>query len=165
MTAANPFDARIFEARLVPHRSLDRRGMYVVLASVGTATSLLSVPFFLMGAWPVIGFLGLDVLLLWLAFRANFRAARAYEDVTLTPVELEIAKVSPRGARREWRFNPLWVRLERVELEEFGIRELLLASRGHRLEIASFLGPAAKADFARDFSAALAEARRGPRFS
>lgn len=139
--------------------------MFAVLACVGSASCLASLPFFLMGAWPVVGFMGLDVLLLWLAFRANFRAASAYEDVTLTPVELEIAKVSARGARREWRFNPLWVRLERIEHEEFGIRELMLASRGRRLEIASFLGPNAKADFARDFTAALAEARHGPRFS
>lgn len=139
--------------------------MFLVLAGVGAASCLVSLPFFLMGAWPVVGFMGLDVALLWLAFRANFRAARAYEDVTLTSFELQIAKVSARGARAEWRFNPLWVRLERVEHEEFGIRELSLASRGKRLEIASFLGPGAKADFARDFSAALAEARRGPRYS
>ncbi|HVB89352.1 MAG TPA: DUF2244 domain-containing protein [Beijerinckiaceae bacterium] len=162
---SNPFEARIFEARLVPHRSLDRRGVFVVLACVGSATSLLSLPFFLMGAWPVIGFMGLDVLALWLALRASFRSARAYEDVRLSALELEVAKVSAAGARREWQFNPLWVRLERIEDEEFGIAELSLASRGRRLVIASFLGPQAKADFARDLSRALAQARRGPQFS
>jgi uncharacterized membrane protein len=165
VSASNPFDSAVFEARLIPHRSLNRRGMLLVLACFGLASCLLGFPFLLMGAWPVAGFLGLDVALLWLAFHANFRAARAYEDVTLTPVELLIAKVSARGARAEWRFNPVWVRLERIEHEEYGIRKLSLASRGKRLEIASFLGPGAKADFARDFSKALAEARRGPRFS
>ncbi len=128
-------------------------------------STLYSLPFYLMGAWPVVGFLGLDVLLLYIAFRANFRAARAYELLRLTPLELLFARISPRGARREWRFNPVWVRFERVEHEEFGTQRLALVSRGDSVEVGSFLGPEQKAALATSFSAALAEARRGPRFS
>lgn len=155
----------IFATRLRPHRSLGRRGFTWLICIFAAISTAVSVPFYLMGAWPVVGFFGLDVFVLWLAFRANFRAARAYEDLSLTPIELQVAKVSARGARAEWRFNPSWVRLEREEHEEFGTQRLALVSRGSTLEIAGFLGPDAKAEFATTFAQALAEARRGPRFS
>lgn len=165
LNAMSPFDAPLFEARLIPYRSLGRRGICIAIMSISGGACIASLPFAYLGAWPVVAWLALNLCFLCLAFRANMRAARAYEDVTLTSIELSIAKVSARGARREWRFNPLWVRLERVEDEEFGVSELSLASRGRRLPIASFLGPQAKAAFARDFAAALARARQGPRFS
>jgi uncharacterized membrane protein len=155
----------IFDARLTPHRSLSRRGFRTLMIATGLASTVLSVPFYLMGAWPIVGFLGLDVALLYFAFKANFRAARAYEDFRLTYFELLFARVSAAGLRREWRFAPTWVRLERVDHEEFGLQRLSLINRGQRWDIAKFLGPDQKAEFAGEFTRALAEARRGPRYS
>jgi uncharacterized membrane protein len=109
--------------------------------------------------------MGLDVAAFYFAFRANFRAAKAYEDVFLTPFELRFAKVSAKGARAEWLFNPAWVRLDRVEHEEFGTQRLAFVSHGRSVEVGPFLGPEEKARLAVDLSSALAEARRGPRFS
>ena len=111
--------------------------------------------------WPVFGFCGLDVLLVYLAFRASYRRARAYEQVTVTPSELLVRKVSPRGKAREWTLNPLWVRLERVVHNEFGIERLFLVSHGRRLTIAGCLGAQEKESFARALAAALGQARRG----
>lgn len=124
-----------------------------------------TVPFVLLGAWPVAGFMGLDVALFYLAFRANFRAARAYEEIAVSYFELLVAKVSAKGERTEFRFNPAFVRLDRDEDEEFGTQRLALVSRGESLEIASFLGPAEKADLAEALTRALLEAQRGPRYS
>jgi uncharacterized membrane protein len=115
-----------------------------------------------MGAWPVCGFFGLDVLLVYLAFRANYRGARAYEEVTVTASELKVRQVSHRGRVREWTLNPVWVKLDRIVHEEFGIERLFLVSRGRRLPIAAFLGPHEKESFALALSNALGEARRGP---
>ena len=157
-------DQTIYHATLWPHRSLTRGQARGIVIGAGCAISALSIPFYVMGAWPVVGFLGLDVLALWLAFHLSFRSARAHEDLEVTPLDLVVRKVSAAGRRREWRFNPLWVRLERREHEEFGLLRLLLASRGKRLEIGNFLGPDARADVARDLSKALAEARRVPQF-
>ena len=154
-------DAPIFEARLRPHRSLSRRQFRLLLALVAAVGCLMSFPFVLVGAWPVAGFFGLDVLLVYAAFSASFRSARAYEDVVLTSLELQLAKVSPKGVRAEWRFNPSWVRLERQSHEEFGLQRLDLVSRGSRVELAGFLGPTAKEDLADGLSAALQRARRG----
>jgi len=102
------------------------------------------------------------VLLVYLAFRANYRTARAYEEVTVTASELTVRKVNHRGLVRQWTLNPLWVRLERIVHEEFGVERLFLVFRGRRLVIARFLSPAEKASFARALTSALGEARRGP---
>jgi uncharacterized membrane protein len=160
-----PADRRIFATRLAPHRSLTRRNFHILMVIFAAASCFSSLPFVLLGAWPVAGFMGLDVVLFYLAFRANFQAARAYEDVHLTPIELQIAKVSSRGIKAEWRFHPSWVRLDKEEHEEFGVQRLALISRGQSLEIGHFLGPDEKAKFASHLGRALAEARRGPRFS
>ncbi len=165
MSESQTIDAPLFDERLQPHRSLGPRGFRVLMLGCCAISTLYSLPFYLMGAWPVVGFLGLDVLLLYFAFRANFRAARAYELLRLTSLELLFARVSARGERKEWRFNPVWVRFERVEHEEFGTQRLALVSHGRSVEVGGFLGPDQKAALASSFSAALAKARRGPRVS
>src|SRR6516165_5961508 len=126
----------IFSAVVTPHRSLNRAGFLIVMAAVSAVSFVAGTVFLLMGAWPVFGFFGLDVLLVYWAFRANYRAAAAYEEVTVTPSELRVRKVSHRGRASEWSFNPLWVRLERDRHEEFGLQGLFLVSRGQRLQIA-----------------------------
>ena len=161
----DPSDRPLFVARLRPHRSLTQRNFRILLMVFGGASLFASLPFVALGAWPVVGFMGLDMALLYCAFRANFHAARAYEDVRVSPIELMLAKVSARGIRAEWRFNPAWVRLRREEHEEFGTQRLALESRGRSVEVAQFLGPGEKAQFASRLSEALAEARRGPQFS
>jgi uncharacterized membrane protein len=153
----------IFSATITPHRSLGSTGFLVLMLGIGGVSFVAGVMFLLIGAWPVFGFLGLDVLLIYWAFRINYRAARAYEEVTVTTSELTVRKVSHRGSVREWTLNPLWVRLERVAHEEFGIERLFLISHGRRLSIAACLGPDEKASFAGALSTALSEAKRGPK--
>jgi uncharacterized membrane protein len=152
----------IFSAIITPHRSLGSTGFLVLMLCIGAVSFVSGVMFLLIGAWPVFGFLGLDVLLIYWAFRINYRAARAYEEVTITTTELTVRKVSHRGSVREWTLNPLWVRLERVAHEEFGVERLFLVSHGWRLSIAACLGPDEKASFAGALSTALSEAKRGP---
>jgi uncharacterized membrane protein len=162
MTADNSdLEPTIFSAVLTPHRSLGNVGFILLMAVFGGASFISGMMFLLAGAWPVFGFFGLDVLLLYWAFRLNYRHAAAYEQVTVTPTALKVRKVSHRGAAREWVLNPLWVKLDKIEIEEFGIDRLLLVSRGKQLIIASFLGPDEKASFARALGNALNEAKRG----
>jgi uncharacterized membrane protein len=158
---ADPDEPTIFATVLRPHRSLGRTG-FLVLMLVYTALSFFAgVAFVVMGAWPVFAILGLDVLLLYWAFRINYARAGAYEEVTVTPTALTVRKVSHRGRAREYVLNPLWVRLETVQHEEYGIERLFLRSRGRELTLAGFLGPDEKADFATALTRALAEAKRG----
>ena len=152
----------LFSAVLTPHRSLSRTGFRNLMLVIGGLSFGTGMYFLLKGAWPVFGFCGLEVLLVFLAFRINYRRARAYEQVTVTPSELTVRKVTHHGRMKEWTLNPLWVKLDRVVHAEYGIERLFLVSRGRRLSIASFLGPDEKASFASALSAALGEARRGP---
>jgi len=166
MTAGNDFDPdaqpEIFSALLTPHRSLNRTGFLAVMAFVTFVSFAAGIAFLLMGAWPVLGVFGLDVLAIYWAFRVNFRRARASEEILVTPSELRVRRISHRGHVVEFVLNPLWVRLDQISHAEYGIEKLYLVSRGRHLSIGSFLGPDEKASFAKALTAALQAAKRGP---
>ncbi|TAK46734.1 MAG: DUF2244 domain-containing protein [Xanthobacteraceae bacterium] len=151
----------LLSALLTPHRSLSGRGFAVVMIFLAAVSFVTGMAFLMMGAWPVLGFFGLDVALVYVAFRINYARAAAFEEIIVTPSDLHVRKVGPRGEVTEWRFNPLWVRLDRDDEEEFGITRLFLVFRGRRLSIAGFLGPDEKASFSKALGSALAAARRG----
>ena len=159
---ADELEPTIFSTVITPHRSLPSTGFLVLMVAFGAVSFIAGMVFLMLGAWPVFGFFGLDVLLLYWAFRLNYRAAQAYEEVEVTCSRLTVRKVNHRGRAREWVLNPLWVRLVKVAHEDFGIEKLLLVSRGRQLAIANFLGPDEKESFARELNNALSEARRGP---
>src|SRR5208283_2627388 len=94
-----------FDATLSPHRSLPPRGFFWVMAVLAGVSFGASVGFVLLGAWPVTGFFGLDVALVYLAFRLSYRSARQSETVRLTEADLEVQRVGIRGERRHWRFE------------------------------------------------------------
>jgi uncharacterized membrane protein len=172
MTAGNAFaphenepeqaDAELFSALLTPHRSLNRTGFLVLMSVVCAVSFVGGVASVLIGAWPILGFFGLDALAIYWAFRVNFRRARAHEEVSITASELRLRRVSHRGHVMEWRLNPRWVQLDQVAHQEFGIENLYLVSGGRRIGIASFLSPDEKASFAKALKAALQAAKRGP---
>ena len=169
MSAGNDFDPdrqpEIFTARLVPHRSLNRTGFLVVMAFVSVVSFAAGVAFLIMGAWPVLGFFGLDVLAIYWAFKISFRRAKACEEIHMTQSELHVRRVSHRGHVVEFTFNPLWVQLDRKTHAEFGIERLYLVSKGRRVAIGSFLGPDEKTSFSNALMAALQAARRGPSYN
>ena len=169
MTAGNDFDPEeapeIFSALLTPHRSLNRTGFLAVMAFVSVISFAAGLAFLLMGAWPVLGFFGLDALAIYWAFRINFRRAGAREEILVTPSELRVRRVSHRGHVMEFVLNPLWVQLDRKTHAEYGIERLYLVSKGRRIAIANFLGPDEKASFANALLAALQAARRGPTYN
>jgi uncharacterized membrane protein len=161
MQKGNPFHEPIlFEARLSPHRSLSSTGFAIVMGVLAGVSFVVGVSFLMMGAWPVFGFFGLDVVLVWLAFRVNYRDARAYEDIRVTPSELSVRQVSAKGTARETDFNPRWVRLEKTEDELYGVTRVALMSRGILLIVGAFLPPLYKSELAKRLSAALAAAKR-----
>jgi uncharacterized membrane protein len=155
----------LFSAILTPHRSLSASGFLIIMATIGALSFAAGMTFLLLGAWPVFGFFGLDVLLVYLAFRVNYRTANAFEQVSVTASELRVRKVTHRGRVTEWTLNPVWVQLDREMHEEFGLQRLFLVSRGRRFPIATFLSPGEKASFASALGAAISEAKRGPTHS
>src|SRR4030088_3539563 len=170
MTACNDFEPEreppeLFSALLTPHRSLNRTGFLVVMGFLSAVSFAAGLAFLLMGAWPVFGFFGLDVLAIYWAFRINFRRSKASEEILVTPFELRVRRISHRGHVVEWVLNPLWVQLDRKTHAEFGIEKLYLVSRGRRVSIANFLGADEKASFAKALTDALQAAKRGPTYN
>src|SRR5215813_9629926 len=150
MTAGNQFDPDapepvLFSALLTPHRSLNRTGFVLVMAFLAAISFAAGVAFLLMGAWPVLGFFGLDVLAIYWAFKVNFRRAKASEEISVTPSELRVRRISHRGHVAEWVLNPLWVRVDQEVHEEYGVERLYLISKGRHISIGRFLAPDEKA--------------------
>ena len=143
-------DRPVFAAVIQPHRSLDRNGFRTVMALCCLAGAAASIPF-----------LGLELVALCVAISANARSGRSFEQVVLTPFELLLRRVSHRGERREWRFNPLWTKLGRETDDEFGLQRLWLISRGEQVALARELSPPERETFAAAFGSALMRVKRG----
>ncbi len=139
--------ALYFDAWLRPHRSLTRRGLAIVLAIAAVPSFGLGVVFLAMGAWPVTGFLGLDVALLYLAFRLNNRAARESERVRLSETELTVDRHAIDGRAEHWSFQPNWLRVD-VDDPPRPDSKLLLSTHGRSLAIGQFLPPAERVEVA-----------------
>lgn len=150
-------NSKVWQATLTPHRSLNRDGFYVLMGLVILVNLVVAGMFVALGAWPVAGFAGLDVLLVWWAFRMNFADARKLERISITEHELVLDRESARRPPQQQRFVRRWVR---VELEEDRERELigslLLVSGRTRVAVGEFLGPEERKTLAEALKSALA---------
>jgi len=146
----------LFEAVLEPHRSLKPGAFRTLMILILAQGVLRSVMFVLVGAWPLVGFMAIDVLLVWVAFRASYRHGRLYERVRLTRSELEVERVWPGGKRQNWTIEPYWAR---VVVENPGAHEVsaTLVGRGQKVVLGAFLAPEQREAFADALKAALAK--------
>lgn len=152
-------DQPFFKALLRPHRSLGRLGFVLIMGAMMFAWVVTGAIMLSYGAWPVFGFFGLDVLGLYIAFRLNYRAARAREEVSLSRVSLDIRKVAPSGRAQDHSFNPFWTRFSVRRHEEIGITGMSVHARERSVAIGSFLPPEERERFAAEFGRALAMAK------
>ncbi len=140
-------DSIRFNAILHPHASLTPRGFFLLMAFIGVISFCAGVSFVFAGAWPVFGFFGIDIVLVYLAFKMNYGDAKRYETLELTDTALTVERVAPSGKRERWRFQPYWLQ---VELEDNPAPDssLTLRSHGRIVEIGSFLTSDEKIDLA-----------------
>lgn len=151
----------IFEAELRPHRSLGKTGFVLVLVTFAAGWLVVGGIALSRGAWPVFGYCGLDLVAIYVAFKLNYRAARAREEVRLSRVELQIRQFAPSGRMHgQHRFNPFWTRFRVARHEEIGITAMKVEGQGRSVQVGSFLNPDDRESFASAFSQALATARR-----
>lgn len=136
---SDPEKRPVLDLVLYPHRSLSPRGFLILMGAIAGLSFTIGLIFFLVGAWPIVGFLGLDVAVVYLAFRLNYRAARAYETIRLSGNELEVVKIDARGRRRRYVLPSAWLKVD-VEARPRRASRLTLRSRGRGLEIGAFLG-------------------------
>jgi uncharacterized membrane protein len=149
----------LFAATLTPHRSLSPRGKRIVVALVAIGALVPGFVFYLAGAWPVIGFMGLDVLAIWLALTISMRTGKTQEVLSLWPGMLELRKVDAKGAEQVLSFSPTTVRF--VIDRDFNERVtgLWLKERERQVPLGSFLSADEKLSLSKAFGTALRKAR------
>lgn len=143
------------DAELAPHRSLSMPAFRLLLLVVILINVVVGAVFIAQGAFPVAGFLGLDVLALWWAFRVNYRAAASREFVRVGRERIQVSRVDPKGRAKHWTVSPLWAR---VAQDQAGVT---IRSGGGWLRIGAFLPPDERAGFARALENAVWRAKRG----
>jgi len=151
----------LFDAILTPHRSLSPRGFVILMSLVACVGFGIGVVFMTLGAWPVFGFCGLEVSLIWLCFRLSYRSGRIWERVRLTPAALTVERHLIDGSRLEWSFQPYWLRVVMDDPPQHQSR-LTLTSHGESLDIGNFLTPEERLDLAKALRDALSAARQAP---
>ena len=126
---------------LRPNRSLTREGMVAIIAIVAILNLSASLVFWIAGAWPILGFMGIDVAIIWWALRKNWADAARYEQIQIVGDELVLKRVPSSGAPKQWSFNRRWLRVD-LELDEARelVGRLFLAYKNERHEIGAFLG-------------------------
>jgi uncharacterized membrane protein len=156
--APAPFGRLFFERVLLPHRSLPPLGFRILMLVLGLVSLAYGILFVSIGAWPVFGFFGVDVALVYVAFRLNYRSAGRSETLRLAGDAFTVERVNVRGKRRMWQFQPFWLRVileERVDESN----RLFVASHGQSLAIGDFLAPSARRELAATIREALSRWR------
>ncbi len=144
----------LFEAEIVPHRSLSRQGVNRLIFALAVICCINATVFIHIGAWPVGGFTGVELLLAGVLLRLNSHAARAREVVRLTPEGLRITRVSRHGQRDVRVLPPGWLNVEFVE-RPGRVSALWLVAHGVREEIGRSLGEEPKRELGQSLEAAL----------
>lgn len=172
MTSNNPISEQppdtnasarpVFSARLTPHRSLPLNGFVALMALIGVLSLSTALMFLAVGAWPIVAFLALDVVIIFLAFQLNYTAARAYEDVIVTRSELIVRRVNAWGRVTVETLHPFWTRLKTAYDEDAEqVLAIKLESKGQQVPVGAFLNPDDKESFANALGDALATVKRG----
>jgi uncharacterized membrane protein len=152
-----------FQIVLRPYRSASAKTLNIFIWMMAIVWAGVALGFSIAGAWPVTGFLGLDILVLYVALHWNNRTGLACETINLLDNALTIEKVDAKGQHKNWSFQPYWVRVEIVENAQ-GRSILTLQSHGKSITIGAFLTNDARMDLARALNQELAAIKdNGPR--
>jgi uncharacterized membrane protein len=144
----------LFEAELTPHRSLSPKGLAIILSFLGVVSLSVTTLFWMLGAWPIAGFNGAEMLLAAALLRAHMRGRREREVLLLSPSALRILRFAPSGARSETHLPAAWLTLTLLE-RPGRVPALYLRTHGRQEEVAHLLGEEAKRSLAEALSEAL----------
>ena len=150
---------------LWPHRSLSPAGFTLIMAVLCGFAFVLGLVFFIAGAWPVVGFMGLEILVVYTAFRLSFAAARRHEVITATADTLSLERMDHQGrCQRRIRWPLHWVRVQLEpqappDTHQRRRQRVLLSSHGQTAEVGAFLHPAEKPALHAELDTLISRAR------
>jgi uncharacterized membrane protein len=137
----------LFEAVLTPHRSLSLRGLGYVLGFLGVVSLGVTTMFWYLGAWPIAGFNGGEMLVAAALLRTHARSRRAREVLLLSESGMRVLFFDQDGGKRERYLPSGWLNVV-IEERQGRVPGLVLTTHGRRLEVARMLGEAEKRDLA-----------------
>jgi len=143
---------------LWPYRSLSLRGFQILIAVLASLMTVIGLGFYLLGAWPVIGFLGLEILVVWYAFKWNYRSGQLIETVAITPQQVDVTRTDWRGRETTVRLSGAWIKAE-LDVKEKRRERLYLRQHAHKLEIGAFMPPSEKLSLANALNDAFSRLR------
>ena len=147
-TATRPPKGVLFQTELRPNRSSTPEAIQklaLVLSAVLIPAGLIFVH---VGAWPVFGFLGLELVALVALLNYHHKRSHIIERIVITNNDLKVERISPCGRRHEWHFQRHWLQ---VNVDEDSERDctLELRSHGRALTRGAFLTPHERREVAR----------------
>jgi len=151
-------DSESIVITLWPYRSLSLGGFRILIAVLTCLMGLIGLGFYLIGAWPVLGFLGLEIFIVWYAFKWNYRSGQLVETVAITPKQVDITRTDWRGHSKTICLNGLWIKAE-LDTKEKKRCRLYLRQHANKLEIGAFMPPAEKPSLAIALNEAFARLR------
>ena len=143
----SPENGEAIVIMLWPYRSLSLRGFRILITVLAILMSLIGLGFYLIGAWPVLGFLGLEIFIVWYAFKWNYRSGQLVETVAITPQKVDITRTDWRGHSKTICLNGVWIKAE-LDTKENKKCRLYLRQHSNKLEIGAFMPPAEKPSLA-----------------
>lgn len=149
----------LFAATLTPHRSLTPNGKRLVIGLVAALALVPGVVFYLAGAWPVVGFMGLDVLAIWAALTISMRSGKVHEVLTLWPAQLELKKIDAKGKEETLTFVPANIRFVIDRDYNERVTGMWLKSETQKVPLGAFLSNDEKLSLSKVFGTALRKAR------
>jgi uncharacterized membrane protein len=136
-----------FCIELSPNRSETLRSVYIIVGLLLCLFIPIGLVFSLLGAWPVFGFMGIELGLLYFAFRCNQKDSRAYERLSLNNNSLVVERHNPWRGYESWTFQPQWLQVKLDHLNEHEAN-LTLNSKGKHLAFGIYLTSNEKSDVA-----------------
>lgn len=156
-------DLPLFEIRMLANRSLSARGMRLLILLLTGASLLIGTLFWCLGAWPVPGFCGAEILVACLLLRRNARGGRASEVIILRPHVLLLSRTDRAGRTDEIRLFPFWLKVAVLDRPGTVLR-VRLVGHGISEDVGGLLGEDARRKLARSLEAAL-EMCKNPRYN
>lgn len=157
LTSVGADETMFLDAEVRPNRSLPDTGFLVLMGAIGLMSLSAGLGFMVIGAWPVLGFFGLDVLLVALAFGLSFRNGRRRESIQVTQKQIRVTRRTAFGHLTVYRVPSAFTRVEIVGRGEPDV-QTRLAHAGKYLVIGAMLSPREREALAEAVYAAVKQA-------
>jgi len=129
---------KLYSITLKPYRSLNKIGFITMMVVLSGFSFITGIIFMKKGAWPVFGFFGLDILLVYIFFRLSYKSGKEFEVINLTKKKLIIKKYKEKKIIKTYILDANWVKIQIQNPLEHSSK-LQISSKNKSIIIGSFL--------------------------